>query len=302
MKYNTHRITIAVIIAAIATFVVTSCNRESNPEQEPEWEPYEAVEINDIVIKSEYITDKDFRCPFNVILPSDFMSSGKKYPVLYLLHGMAGNNNSWQDEGNVVEMTETAVNSGMIVPFIIVLPNAYMTFYVDDLDWSSIPVMDMYPKLKFASFFTKELQPYVEKNFPVMTDREHTAIAGLSMGGYGASYYAFNYPGKYSYCASFSGAVCGGDWTLLTDKVPSVEDIFRNKGYDASSFPFLPEYVMDCGEDDIICGGFNKETDAFLNKVGFPHVYRSFPGGHDWEYWSAAYLRMLPELAVHFNK
>lgn len=76
MRYNTHRITIAVIIAAIATFVVTSCNRESNPEQEPEWEPYEAVEINDIVIKSEYITDKDFRCPFNVILPSNYKSSG----------------------------------------------------------------------------------------------------------------------------------------------------------------------------------------------------------------------------------
>lgn len=309
MLHNSHRITIAVIIAAAifsaAIFsAAPSCKRGLDNEQDPDPElvPYEVVEINNIVIKSEYITDKDFRCPFNVILPSDFMSSGKKYPVLYLFHGIIDDNNIWQEKGNVVGLTENAVNSGVIVPFIIVLPNAYMTFYVDDLDWSNIPIMNRYPKLKFESFFTKELQPYIEKNFPVMTDREHTAVAGISMGGYGASYHAFNYPWKYSYCASFSGAVSGGNWTLLTDKVPSVEDIFRNKGYDETSFSSLPEYVMDCGADDILCAGFNKETDAFLNEVKFPHVYRSFPGGHIWKYWSGAYQRMLPELAVHFNK
>lgn len=285
------------IISFVLLFAVASCERSREPQT-----PFKTIAINDIEIKSVYITDKDFSCPFNVILPSDYKTSGKKYPVLYLLHGMNNDNYAWQRSGNVVELTEKAVNDGVIAPFIIVLPNAYMTFYVDDLDFSGIPVFEIYPKLKFESFFTKELQPYIEKNFPIMTDREHTAIAGLSMGGYGASYHAFNYPEKYSYCASFSGAVSGGDWTGLTDRLPSVEDIFEKNGYDSDSFPLLPEYVMDCGEDDLICGEFNRVTEEYFKSIKFPHVYRTFPGGHDWDYWSPAYVRMLPELAKHFGK
>lgn len=299
VSLKTYKTVCTTIIAFVLSYAAASCERD--PVEIPPT-PYKAKAINDIEIHSEYITDKDFSCPFNVILPSDYKTSGKRYPVLYLFHGAAGNNHSWQKDGNIVKMTEKAVNSNVIVPFVIVLPNAYMTFCVDDLDWSCIPIMRYYPKLKFESFFTKELQPYVEKNFPVMTDREHTAIAGLSMGGYGASYYAFNYPEKYSYCASFSGAVSGGDWTGITDKLPSVKDIFENKGYDENSFPYLPEYVMDCGKDDIVCGEFNIITDKFLTDINFPHVYRSFNGGHTWDYWSAAYERMLPELAEHFNK
>ena len=265
-------------------------------------EPYETTSINDIVIESRFITNKDYNCPFNVILPADYKTSGERYPVLYLLHGMTDDNYSWQEEGDVVELTKKAVDAGIIDPFIIVLPNAYLTFYVDDLDWSELPVFNYHPKLKFESFFTKELQPYIESHFPVLTDREHTAIAGLSMGGYGASYYAFKYPEKYCYCASFSGAVNGADWTGLTDKVPSIEDIFKTKGYTKDDFDRLPEYIMDCGDVDIVCSLFNDLTHDFLKSIEFPHVYRVYSGGHNWDYWRPAYERMLPELAKHFDK
>lgn len=285
---------VVILLSMSVALGAVSCKKVDDSPK-----PYEVICINDIVIESEFITDKDYKCPFNVILPADYETSGKKYPVLYLLHGMNNDNHSWQTKGDVVKLTKKAVDAGVIAPFIIVTPNAYLTFYVDDLEW---PEIFEQPVLKFESFFTKELQPYVESHFPVLTDKGHTAVAGLSMGGYGASYYAFKYPEKYCYCNSFSGAVNGGDWTGLTDRVPSVEDIFNAKEYTEDDFPRLPEYVMDCGGEDMVCSLFNELTHEFLNDISFPHKYRMYPGVHDWDYWRPAYERMLPELAEYFGK
>ncbi|MCQ2155537.1 MAG: hypothetical protein MJY55_06990 [Bacteroidales bacterium] len=287
------KLVVILLSMSVAAGAVSCKKADDSPK------PYEAICINDIVIKSEYITDEDYKCPFNVILPADYETSGKRYPVLYLFHGMNGDNHAWQTNGDVVKLTKKAVDAGVIAPFIIVTPNAYLTFFVDDLEWPEI--FDQ-PVLKFESFFTKELQPYVESHFPVLTDREHTAVAGLSMGGYGASYYAFKYPEKYCFCDSFSGAVSGGDWTGLTDRVPSVEDVFKAKGYTEDDFPRLPEYVMDCGGNDMVCSQFNELTHRFLKSIDFPHKYRMYPGEHNWDYWRPAYERMLPELAEHFGK
>lgn len=279
------------VLTALTIILVTSCGKIRNNVS--------FVAENDIVIESQYMTTEGYEAPFNVILPSDYKTSGKKYPVLYLLHGMFADNNSWQKDGNVVALTQKAIRDGVIDPFIIVCPNAYLSFYVDGLEW---PIFKRMPVLYYESFFVKELQPYIESTYPVMTDREHTAIAGLSMGGYGASYYAFEYPEKYCYCGSFSGAVDGGDWTGLTDVIPSVEEIFIANGYNESNYSLLPQYIMDCGLDDNICGPFNTDTEAFLEEVEFPHIYRRYPGHHEWDYWKDAYVRMLPELAEHFNK
>lgn len=87
----------------------------------------------------------------------------------------------------------------------------------------------------------------------------------------------------------FCPSVCGGFLRTLSETADSVQDIFEKNGYDSDSFPLLPEYVMDCGEDDLICGEFNRVTEEYLKSIKFPHVYRTFPGGHDWDYWSPAY-------------
>lgn len=287
-------LSLSLCLLALVSAAV-SCKKDETYTPDPE---FSLVSEKNIVIESEYMTEEGYEAPFNVILPADYKTSGKEYPVLYLLHGMAGNNNSWQESGEVEDLTINAVRNGIIKPYIIVCPRAYLSFYVDGLEYK----IEGMPKLMYESFFFKELVPYIEKNFPVMTDREHTAVAGLSMGGYGASYYAFNYPGKFAYCASFSGAVEGGNWTGITDALPSLSDIFRKNGYGKEDFASLPQYTMDCGEDDIICGDFNTNIHDFLNSIGFPHTYRTSPGGHEWEFWKKAYERMIPELAEHFNK
>ena len=285
-----------VALSSVLLLCIVSC---SPKEAEG---PFTMTSVDNVVLKSEFITDEDFNFPFNIILPSDYETSGKKYPVLYLFHGVIDDHNAWKKKGDVVRMTEDAVNDGVIEPFIIVLPNAYLSFYVDSLDWSELLPFINSPKLRFESFFTKTLQPYMESHYPVLADREHTAIVGLSMGGYGASYHAFKYPDKYCYCASISGAVKGGNWTGITDRIPSVQDIFEREDYSRDSFKDLPEYVMDCGDADPICGRYNEEIHEFLDSIGFPHEYRRMPGTHAWNYWKEAYKRMLPELARHFNE
>ena len=292
--FKFHRISCLALIAAAVSLAVSSCD-DLIPDT-----LYETVAVNDVVIKSVYITDEDYTCPFNVILPSDYETSGKKYPVLYLLHGMTNDNYSWQKDGDVVAMTEFAVNTGVIDPFIIVLPSAYMTFYVDDLDWSGIPVLEIYPKLKFESFFTKELQPYVEKNFPVLTDREHTAIAGLSMGGYGAWYLGMSAPDKFSKAASMSGALDLPAMVAMGDRPggPAIwENIFgaqRNIADTESDLVYLydrcvkngkvPSLYQSCGTEDFLYPTNVAMRDC-LQAKGADLFYSEGTGHHDWDFW-----------------
>lgn len=237
---------------------------------------------------------------FTVYVPKGGDGSGPAYPVLYLFHGMNGDHMAWEEKGRVVEMTDSAIRAGVIRPFIIVMPNAYNSFFVD-----GFYLLDGEPGNKYETFFFTRLVPYIEANYPVMKDRAHTAVAGLSMGGYGASLYAFKYPGKFCFSYSMSGATEGLDWIWSEDDedlVPSIPRVFETKGYKKEDFGNLPAYFMDCGTEDIICKGFNDMTHEYLRSIKFPHEFREYEGEHEWEYWTACYRRMLPDLSRHFDK
>lgn len=271
--------------------MISSCTPEPVPDVHSDISVYR----DNLTLPSKFLMeDKGY---YSIYLPADYEVSGSKYPVLYLLHGMASDNTEWQSKGDVMSVTDEFIRSGKICPFIIVIPKADNSFYVDNFD-----LFDGDPGHKYESFFFQELMPYIEANYPVMTDRAHTAVAGLSMGGYGASYYAFNYPERFSFSYSMSGAIEGLDWTTITDKVPSVEDIFTRKGYKQEDFPKLPAYFIDCGTEDILCKIFNDTTHEFLESINFNHTFREYEGGHSWEYWKGSYKRMIPDLASQFAK
>ena len=139
-------------LAALSFVLVSFTKKKQNCAPDPN---FKVIEENNIIIKSKFLTTEGYEAPFNVVLPADYKTSGKKYPVLYLLHGMTDDNNAWQEGGNLVALTEEAVRAGVIKPFIIVLPNAYLTFYVDGLNWSEVkvPVVSKMPTLGYESFF-----------------------------------------------------------------------------------------------------------------------------------------------------
>lgn len=227
---------------------------------------------------------------YSIYLPADYMQAaeeGRKYPVLYLLHGMWSHNNEWLDNGKVKATTDAAIKSGKLSEMIVVMPNAYDSFYVDGY----------MEGINYETFFWEDFVPYIESTYPVSTDRSQTAIAGLSMGGFGASYYAFTRPEEFFLCFEMSGAVEG----MGTALVPSVRQIFESRGYNSDNFDQLPKYIMDCGTEDYMCLSANVNTHNYLLSVGFAHEYITRSGSHDWVFWEASYKTLVERLKSYWK-
>src|SRR5215212_10439481 len=119
--------------------------------------------------------------PYNVLLPADYKrgsSKDRRYPVLYLLHGLGGSAADWVSER--AHLADYAAQ----YPFIVVVPEGKDGWYTDG------PA----PNAKFESYFVEELIPDVDRRFRTLASREGRAVAGLSMGGYGSMKFALKHP------------------------------------------------------------------------------------------------------------
>ena len=136
----------------------------------------------------------------DVLLPPGYdPTASTRYPVLYLLHGHGGNHTDWVTNG-----MEKAVGN---LPVIVVMPDGgfdgwYSDWYGSDID-GHVPN----PPPAWETFHISELLPWIDANFPTIADRRGRAIAGLSMGGFGAMSYAARHPDLFAAAGSFSGAV-----------------------------------------------------------------------------------------------
>lgn len=220
---------------------------------------------------------------FDIYLPAGFTESGKKYPVLYLLHGMGYNPGIWETRVKITATIDAFVRDSAIGPFAVVMPYAQMSFYLDGFGY-----FDGKPGHKYESFFMKDLKPYIEANFPVLTDREHTFIAGASMGGYGALYYGIKYPHLFSMCYSMSGATEGLDRFGITDEVPSICRLLEGRRTDN-----LPRLYLECGDKDRACGPSNRITHEKLEAMGVRHSFRIYKGNHSPAFWRGSLKRMI---------
>src|ERR1041385_4686385 len=138
--------------------------------------------------------------PYNVILPDDYDASPTtRYPVLYLLHGLTGHYSDWVERTNVADYASE-------YRMIVVTPEGNDGWYTD-----SAAVANN----KYESYILKELIPDVQQRYRTIEARYGRAIAGLSMGGYGAIKFGLKSPGTFVFAASMSGAF---SVTRLTEK------------------------------------------------------------------------------------
>ncbi len=238
--------------------------------------------------------------PFNVILPQISMSDtdkrNKKFPVLYLLHGLSDDHNAWTRKTSI----ERYVNEYGIA---VVMPNVNRSFYAD-----------MRYGLKYYTYMTKEIPHIVQSYFPISEKREDNFIAGLSMGGYGAFMIALRNPEMFSAAASLSGAL---DMALFIDNpdeevIPMTEMIFGtseaflNSDYNlirllsevSKKGTGLPRLFQCCGTEDFIYP-LNKSFKAAADEYGIELTYEEGPGEHEWGYWDTNIQRVLKWI---FNK
>jgi S-formylglutathione hydrolase FrmB len=237
--------------------------------------------------------------PYNVVLPADYnrgASKSKRYPVLYLLHGLGGSAADWVSE------RARLADYAAAYPFIIVVPEGKDAWYTDGAT---------VPNEKFESYFVEELIPDVDRRFRTLAAREGRAVAGLSMGGYGSMKFALKHPGLFAFAASMSGALAVASWTpdqRIPEFVrPSVvrvygeagsavrrdNDIYRiAKELTPEQVKALPFLYLDCGTEDFLITN-SRDFSALLIEKKIAHEFRELPGTHNWPYWDGQVQEVL---------
>jgi enterochelin esterase-like enzyme len=243
---------------------------------------------------------------FSIYLPAGYESSDRSYPVLYLLHpaGPANtipNQQSWLYYGGLKQYLDRAIESGEIVPMIVVTPDA--NFGSKRISYFNDPEGDF----NFEDFFFKEFIPYIEKNYRCRTEKDSRAIAGASLGGAAVLQYVVHQPDKFSVACALSAAVRKYDSEYLKNKFPDVSDkvlIEWYKPYDVITyFENLPENTeiktklyISCGDDDHLSPN-NALLHIDMKAKGIPHEFRIRNGAHDWSYWR----NVLPEFMTYIS-
>lgn len=225
--------------------------------------------------------------PYRVILPADYKKNKqKRYPVVYLLHGLTGHYDNWTENTRIVELAKK-------YPYIIVTPEGGDGWYTDSATISAD---------KYESYFMQELVPEIDKKYRTLANRENRVVGGLSMGGYGAIKFGIKYRDKFIIAGSFSGAldspVKGLKNNFLRPSIASVfgsegsktqteNDIFRlMEDMSAEKLKDLPFLYLSCGTEDFLYKA-NHEFAGVLQKKKIPHEYRELPGKHDWAFWDS---------------
>ena len=197
-------------------------------------------------------------------------SKKEKYPVLYLLHGIGGDEKEWLNGGKPQVILDNLYAENKIEPMIVVMPNGRAM--KDDR-----AVGNIFDSAKVQAFTTFEkdllndLIPFIEKTFPVLTDREHRAIAGLSMGGGQSLNFGLGNLDKFAWVGGFSSAPN----TKRPEELVPDPEAAKNK---------LKLLWISCGDNDGLIT-FSKRTHDYLYEKKVPHIYYIEPGVHDFKVW-----------------
>jgi enterochelin esterase-like enzyme len=197
-------------------------------------------------------------------------SKNKKYPVLYLLHGIGGDEKEWYNGGSPQVILDNLYAQGKIVPMIVVLPNGRAL--KDDRATGNIMAPD---KVQGFAVFEKDLLndliPFINSKYHVYTDKDHRAVAGLSMGGGQSLNFGLGNLNVFSWVGAFSAAP--------NTKKP--EELIPNPEAVKSKLKLL---WISCGSSDGLIT-FSKRTHDYLAEKSVPHVYYIEPGVHNFKVW-----------------
>jgi putative tributyrin esterase len=213
----------------------------------------------------------------NVILP-DRAERAYPLPVLYLLHDMSGNHTTWTRFTRLEWYARD-------LPLVIVMPDGENGFYTD-----------FTPGHAYEQLVIQDLVGFIERFFPVCTDRTGRAITGFGAGGYGALKLALKYPDLFGSVTAHGSAWNFGD-SLARDAESSWKARYRRvvgrelEGTDDDIFALAqrcsgaswPDLRFDCGLDDPLIEE-NRAFHVHLERLGVGHQYRELPGSHDWDY------------------
>ena len=226
-----------------------------------------------------------------IYLPAGYGDENKEFPVLYLLHGLTDTHTAWRDKGNTQAIATEVFGSGKAQEMVIVMPDAGTVYdgYFNAGEW------------RYEDYFFQELVPHIEKEYRVVADKGHRAIAGLSMGGGGAVVYSQRHPDMFSACYSTSGLldiryhpknpdVYEASYLWSVTHTSPVE-FLRTASDEQIAALRTVRWMADCGDDDAIIKT-NLEFFIEMMREEVKMEFRVRDGNHNWKFWRVS----LPEI------
>ena len=218
-----------------------------------------------------------------IYTPAGYEQSKEKYPVLYLLHGMGGDENAWSELGRATQIMDNLIASGKAKPMIVVMPNGNISQEAapgESSEGLKIPSMQL-PKTMDGNFETafQDVVNFVEQNYRVKADKAHRAIAGLSMGGFHSLYISINNPSSFDYIGLFSAAIKPRQKEVSSpiykDPESKVDNLFKHS----------PKLLwIGIGNTDFLYKE-NADLRHYLDSKHYPYTYLETDGGHIWRNW-----------------
>ena len=230
----------------------------------------------------------------SVYTPAGYNPCGKtRYPVLYVLHGIGGDEDAWLEQGRAAQILDNLIASGQAKPMIVVFTNGNISQEAAPGQNSTgyvRPTMQL-PKTMEGTFETSfpEIVKFIDSNYKTIAKKQSRAICGLSMGGFHTLYISLNYPDMFNYSGMFSAAI-GVDGQQMC---PMYENFDAKLATYFSKKPAL--LWIGCGKTDFLYKS-NIDFMAKMDANGQPYKYMETEGGHIWRNWRIYLSEFVPLL------
>ena len=237
------------------------------------------------------VLDLDRR--LTVYTPAGYETSGKRYPVFYLLHGMGGDENAWSELGRTAQIMDNLIAQGKAKPMIVVMTNGNAALEAAPGESSlgfTAPSMNL-PKTMEGSFETAfpEVVKFIDKTYRTQANKKGRAIAGLSMGGFHSMHISKQYPDMFNYVGLFSAAIMPGKDV----KSPIYDDLEGKLKTQFAKKPAL--YWIGIGTTDFLYKA-NEDYRKLLDEKGYKYTYYETGEGHIWKNWRIYLTEFAPLL------
>jgi putative tributyrin esterase len=234
---------------------------------------------------------------YRVLLPRIYENAGR-FSVLYLLHGLYGDYQNWDTRTRLEDYARN-------LPLLIVMPDADDSWYTNSAT---------VPGDKFEDYITKDLIAEIDEKYRTIHDGHGRAIAGLSMGGYGAVKLGLEYPQLFAFAGSLSGAFNAPQnlANLRPEFRTKLLEVFGNEGSrtraendiflllnTAHQFPY-PYFYLACGTADFFLET-NRQFAQQLSSRNVAYEYHETAGGHTWEYWDGGLKPLLDAIELKLS-
>lgn len=283
---------ILIVLLIFATVIASGCGKVMpNPGTSPDAVGLASSELKKVVLNSKLL-EKDMK--LNIYLPKGY-SNKNKYPVLYMLHGYGGNEETWMPGVNLDKKADELIDSNKIKPLIIVCPEIDNSWGINSsekpLQIGNAPSNSLNEGM-YEDYICKEIVTYIDSSYSTIASRDGRYIGGLSMGGFASLRIAFTHTDLYSKVGGHSPALWLNDvptdlskWLYPTDSIRKQRDpIYLAQDRDLK----LLKVYLDCGDKDVYkfyegCDNLYK----ILQSKGVNVQYHLNPGEHDAAYWES---------------